>query len=85
MKHAFAKAVSTNWLIVTPVIGLGFVLSLLLREYSLERKTVRGAQTESQMTKDQSADDIQGTVAEKDEIDEPIAVLEKDEESGITA
>ncbi|KAG8217929.1 MFS general substrate transporter [Butyriboletus roseoflavus] len=39
--HAWSEAIGTIWIMSTPLSGLALILTLFLREYSLERKTVR--------------------------------------------
>ncbi|KAJ7449942.1 major facilitator superfamily domain-containing protein [Mycena latifolia] len=39
--HAYARSISMIWLVVTPILGAGCVLTLLLRRYTLERTIVR--------------------------------------------
>ncbi|KAF7970050.1 hypothetical protein HWV62_25286 [Athelia sp. TMB] len=46
--HVYTKSVSTIWLAFTPLIGFGFLCSLLIRSYSTQRKTVT-AQTPAKL------------------------------------
>ncbi|KAK7020503.1 MFS general substrate transporter [Favolaschia claudopus] len=39
--HAYARSISTIWLVVTPIIGVAFVMSLFIRKYTLARTVVR--------------------------------------------
>ncbi|KAJ7494229.1 MFS general substrate transporter [Mycena galericulata] len=39
--HAYARSISTIWLVMTPILGAGFVLSLFIRRYTLERTIVQ--------------------------------------------
>ncbi|KAF8550440.1 MFS general substrate transporter [Imleria badia] len=40
--HAWSEAIGTIWIMSTPVVGFSLILTLFLREYSLNRKTVQG-------------------------------------------
>ncbi|KAI8998660.1 MFS amino acid permease [Trametes punicea] len=51
LMHAYARSISTIWLVNTPLMGAGFLMVLFLRGYSLKR-TVR------------KADEAQGTPAD---------------------
>ncbi|KAL0577864.1 hypothetical protein V5O48_004100 [Marasmius crinis-equi] len=44
--QAYARSISTIWIVATPIIGVGFLLSLLIRKYTLERTIVRGGDVE---------------------------------------
>lgn len=39
--HAYARSISTLWLVNTPLSALGLILVLFIRAYSLRRTTVR--------------------------------------------
>jgi len=39
--NAFAKSISSIWLVSTPLIGVGFILVLFIRTYTLQRKTIQ--------------------------------------------
>ena len=39
--HAWSEAIGTIWTVFTPLSGFALILTLFLREYSLDRKTVR--------------------------------------------
>jgi len=41
--HAFTKSVSTIWIIYTPILFAGFLIVLIIRNYSLQRTVVHGA------------------------------------------
>ncbi|KAJ7097805.1 MFS amino acid permease [Mycena belliarum] len=41
--HAYATSISFIWLVVTPILGAGFILSLLIRHYTLARTIVQSA------------------------------------------
>ncbi|EIW79090.1 MFS general substrate transporter [Coniophora puteana RWD-64-598 SS2] len=41
--HAYTRSVSTIWLVFTPLVGVGFLFSLLIRKYSMQRKTAQNA------------------------------------------
>lgn len=40
--HAFTKAISTVWVVMTPLCGVCFILVLLIRNYSMKRVIVKG-------------------------------------------
>ncbi|KAK1236015.1 hypothetical protein PQX77_000784, partial [Marasmius sp. AFHP31] len=44
--QAYAKSISTIWIVATPVIGVGFLMSLFIRRYTLDRTIVRGNDVE---------------------------------------
>ncbi|KAH7098801.1 MFS general substrate transporter [Auriculariales sp. MPI-PUGE-AT-0066] len=46
LQHAFTKSISVIWIVCTPIMFIGFVSVLFLREYSLQRKIVRGPKGE---------------------------------------
>jgi len=41
--HAWARSIATIWIVLTALAGVALVLTLFLREYSMDRKTVYGA------------------------------------------
>ncbi|KAI9446101.1 major facilitator superfamily domain-containing protein [Lactarius indigo] len=41
--HAYAQAISAIWVFNTPVVGVGFVMVLFIKAYSLKRTTIQGA------------------------------------------
>lgn len=43
--HAYTSAIATIWIVLTPMLGVSFVLVLLLKSYTLKRLTVKGAAT----------------------------------------
>ncbi|KAI0320729.1 MFS amino acid permease [Amylostereum chailletii] len=40
--HAYAQSISTIWIVNAPIVGLGLILVLFLKGYSLKRNTVQG-------------------------------------------
>ncbi|EPT06037.1 hypothetical protein FOMPIDRAFT_1021147 [Fomitopsis schrenkii] len=44
LMKAYCEAISTIWLVDTPLIGVGFILVLFLRQYTLKRNVVRVGQ-----------------------------------------
>ncbi|EIW84712.1 MFS amino acid permease [Coniophora puteana RWD-64-598 SS2] len=44
LQHAYSRAISTIWLMNTPIAGVGLILCLFVRHYSLNRTTVRGGE-----------------------------------------
>ncbi|KAH9934730.1 MFS general substrate transporter [Fomitopsis serialis] len=47
LMKAYCEAISTIWIVDTPIIGVGFILVLFLRGYTLKRNVVRGGQQPS--------------------------------------
>ncbi|KAH0583751.1 hypothetical protein J132_00776 [Termitomyces sp. J132] len=39
--NAYARSISTIWLVMTPIVGAGFVMVLFVRKYSLKRTVIR--------------------------------------------
>lgn len=39
--HAYTKAISTIWIVNAPIVGVGFILVLFIRGYTLKRTTIR--------------------------------------------
>ncbi|KAF5381014.1 hypothetical protein D9615_004058 [Tricholomella constricta] len=50
--EAYARSISTIWLVMTPIIGASFVMVLFIRKYSLKRTVIRHGEPEKpeQMT-----------------------------------
>ncbi|KAF4614997.1 hypothetical protein D9613_002702 [Agrocybe pediades] len=44
--NAYAKSISTIWLVMTPILGLAFILVLFIRKYTLHRTIVRADDAE---------------------------------------
>ncbi|KAF8121969.1 MFS general substrate transporter [Boletus edulis] len=45
--HAWSQAIDTIWIMSTPATGFALLLTLFLREYSLERKVVRSGEAKA--------------------------------------
>ncbi|KAK0239988.1 major facilitator superfamily domain-containing protein [Armillaria nabsnona] len=59
--QAYARSISSIWLVHTPICGVGLLLAFGIRRYSLKRATVRGApQGEKGSTKDGDLDAEKG-------------------------
>lgn len=41
--HAYAQSISAIWVFNTPVVGVGFIMVLFIKAYSLKRTTIQGA------------------------------------------
>jgi heme/copper-type cytochrome/quinol oxidase subunit 2 len=39
--HAWARSIATVWIVITVFAGVALILTLFLREYSVDRKTAR--------------------------------------------
>lgn len=48
--HAFTKSLATIWIVMTPVCGVGFLLTLGIRHYSLKRANRRSAAPQGKTT-----------------------------------
>ncbi|KAH7924739.1 MFS general substrate transporter [Leucogyrophana mollusca] len=44
--HAYARSISTIWIMDTPLAGIGFILVLFMRAYSLKRQVVRSGEAD---------------------------------------
>ncbi|KAI0293081.1 major facilitator superfamily domain-containing protein [Russula brevipes] len=40
--HAYTKSIASIWIFNTPVVGLGFIMVLFIKAYSLKRLTIQG-------------------------------------------
>ncbi|RDX43364.1 MFS amino acid permease [Lentinus brumalis] len=49
LTHAYARSIATIWLVMTPMLGAGFICVLFLRRYTLKRVVVRKADNEQQV------------------------------------
>jgi hypothetical protein len=45
--QAWSEAIDTIWIMSTPISGFALILTLFLREYSLDRKTVQSGETKT--------------------------------------
>jgi len=62
LEHAYTTSISMIWVIMTPILGVGLILVLFVRPYTLKRATTKGQQ------RPKEADPEAGTVvAEKSE------------------
>jgi len=39
--HAYARSISMIWIVVTPILGAGFIMTLFIRNYTLSRTVVK--------------------------------------------
>lgn len=46
LQHEFTKSISVIWIVCVPLMAVGCLSVTLLRDYSLQRKTVRGTKGE---------------------------------------
>ncbi|OSX65017.1 hypothetical protein POSPLADRAFT_1167168 [Postia placenta MAD-698-R-SB12] len=78
---AYCQAISTIWTVNTPIIGVGFILVLFLKNYSLKRNIVRGgAQNNADLEAGQAEQ-----VAEANPSDLPIDPAAGDDQQQDTA
>jgi MFS family permease len=42
--HAYSKSISTIWIVCTPIVGVGLILSLCLRKYTFQQETRRNGE-----------------------------------------
>ncbi|KAI0759340.1 MFS amino acid permease [Irpex lacteus] len=47
VQHAYTKSISVIWIVDTPLLGVAFALSLLLKQYSLKRTTAQHDQPQA--------------------------------------
>ncbi|KAG6833709.1 hypothetical protein H0H87_002907 [Tephrocybe sp. NHM501043] len=60
---AYARSISTIWLVMTPIVGASFVMVLFVRKYSLQRTVVRQGESK----KDEANSDVEkGIIAENE-------------------
>lgn len=73
--HAYARSISTIWLVNAPLSALGLILIVFIRAYSLQRVVIReGAEKTSDPEKGEAVEKVGGeagfTEAEKDDTTE---------------
>ncbi|GAA5918773.1 hypothetical protein JCM6882_006808 [Rhodosporidiobolus microsporus] len=69
--HAFARALNFPWIIAAPLLFVGFILSLFIKEYSLERAVVRtGGKKEGEEKKEGEADGAEEGEEKREKADE---------------
>jgi len=77
--HAYARSISTIWVVCTPICGAGLIMILFVRGYSLTRTVVRSGDGKGDLEK--------GKVGETDvnheEIADAVAVSDDDEKKSI--
>ncbi|KAF8921132.1 MFS general substrate transporter [Mucidula mucida] len=59
--QAYAKSISDIWLVHIPIIGVGCLMTLLMRHYSLKRATVQSAKPEVPQDLEKGPDQDSGT------------------------
>ncbi|KAF8265936.1 MFS general substrate transporter [Lactarius quietus] len=79
--HAYARSISAIWVINTLVAGVGFILVLFMKAYSLKRTIIRGG-ARVKPDEEMVADDITTKSVEADETDEKPEVLDQSLEGG---
>ncbi|KAH0826974.1 major facilitator superfamily domain-containing protein [Lanmaoa asiatica] len=63
--HAWARSLATIWIVTTALAGVGLILTLFLREYSMNRKTVYSGDVKNVGDSEQTM----GTVEESEEVE----------------
>lgn len=53
--HAYARSLNDAWIISAPLVFVGFLVSFLLKQYSLDRKVVRAPARTTHQQKEESA------------------------------
>ncbi|GLB34845.1 putative membrane transporter [Lyophyllum shimeji] len=74
--NAYARSISTIWLVMTPIIGACFVMVLFLRGYSLQRTIVRSGEPEKPT---QVTDPEKGAVDESNQPSTAVSAAEDDD------
>ncbi|KAH8836107.1 MFS amino acid permease [Flagelloscypha sp. PMI_526] len=77
LEHVYTRAVSWIWVIQTPIVGLGFILSFFLRKYSLNRATVQAGKREAEADMEKG-EVVPETLDEKKEFSTPDPSRESD-------
>lgn len=75
--NAYARSISTIWLVMTPIIGVSFVMVLFVRKYSLARTIVRHGEPENP---EQITDPEKGAVDEHSGYQPPTSVSVVDDD-----
>lgn len=45
--HAYTRSISTVWIVMTPIVGVGFIMTLFIKKYTLKRAIVRAGDEEN--------------------------------------
>jgi len=53
LMHAYTKAISTIWIVNTPLVGVGFIMIIFVRAYSLKRNIVKNGGAKGDLEKAQ--------------------------------
>lgn len=73
---AYARSISTIWLVMTPIIGASFVMVLFVRKYSLQRIVIRPGEPEKP---EQITDPEKGAVDESNLPHTGVSAVENDD------
>ncbi|KAL0948170.1 hypothetical protein HGRIS_010782 [Hohenbuehelia grisea] len=65
--HAYARSLSTIWIVITPMVAFGLLCVLPMREYSLQRKVVQSG-THQPATHDVKTPSVQTVVEEPESL-----------------
>ncbi|KAH6918375.1 MFS amino acid permease [Coprinopsis sp. MPI-PUGE-AT-0042] len=79
---AYTRSISTIWLVMTPVVGAGFIMTLFLKKYTLKRTIVRANDEENGETPtpiDTKHDEEPTSDEKKDDKDISVNEVEKNE------
>jgi MFS family permease len=64
--HAYARSISTIWLVCTPITGAGFIMILFVRRYTLKRTVVRGGDAKNENDLEKGNTDTDTTANHED-------------------
>ncbi|TCD71968.1 hypothetical protein EIP91_000100 [Steccherinum ochraceum] len=87
VQHAYTKSISLMWVVDTPFVGLGLIMMLFIRKYSLKRKTILSAKKGEEVENDvpeEANDDVEKNLEPSDADDTkvpPTPDLEQKKES----
>ncbi|EEB89152.1 hypothetical protein MPER_12785, partial [Moniliophthora perniciosa FA553] len=54
--QAYAKSISSIWVVCTPIVGVGFLMVLFIRRYTLKRTIVRGGDDKTKVNDEEKAE-----------------------------
>ncbi|KAF7305038.1 MFS domain-containing protein [Mycena kentingensis (nom. inval.)] len=74
--HAYARSISTIWIVIVPITGAGAIMVLFIRRYSLTRRVVRTGEEEKEKDLEKGSPQTEGATngdEAGDELDEEIS------------
>ena len=84
LQHAYSRATSTIWLMNTPIAGVGLILCLFVRHYSLNRNIVRGGEQKKEVDDVAAAAAAPGTTASSTDLAADLEKGEKPVQGAVT-